>query len=54
MDDTNLFASGNNINTLCEQINDELSKINKWVNIYKLSLNLSKTSFIIFSKKEYK
>ena len=50
-DDTNLFASGNNINTLCEQINDELSKINKWFSINKLSLNLSKTNFIIFSKK---
>ena len=53
-DDTNLFASGNNINTLCEQINDELSKINKWFNINKLSLNLSKTNFIIFSKKKNK
>ena len=44
-DDTNIFAFGDNINDLCSRINHELSKINIWFKLYKLSLNLTKTNF---------
>ena len=50
-DDTNLFASGNNMHDLCERINQELIKVNIWFKINKLSLNLSKTNFILFTKR---
>ena len=48
-DDTNLFISGNNVEYLCKQINNELAKINLWFKLNKLSLNISKTNFMIFS-----
>ena len=38
-DDTNLFCSDNNIRTLFETANQELSKINDWFLANKLSLN---------------
>ena len=50
-DDTNLFASGTDIKQLCVEINKELSKINVWFNVNKLSLNISKTNFILFKNK---
>ena len=48
-DDTNLFRSGTDIELLCESINNELIKINSWFKSNKLSLNISKTNFIVFT-----
>ena len=50
-DDTNLFASGTDLKQLCDVINEELIKINAWFRVNKLSLNVSKTNFMIFSNK---
>ena len=50
-DDTNFFASGDNIANLCENINRELLKINDWFKINKLSLNFSKTNFMVFTNR---
>ena len=50
-DDTNLFASGNNIKSLCSMISGELEKLNTWFCVNKLSLNLTKTSFMVFTNK---
>ena len=33
-------------------MNDELSKINKWIQVNKLSLNLSKTNFMLFKGRK--
>ena len=54
-DDTNLFLSGKNINELISIVNNELEKISDWFKANQLSLNISKTNFIIFcnSKKKY-
>ena len=53
-DDTNLFFSGKNINDLIQTVNTELEKIVMWLNVNKLSLNVKKTYYIIFStKKKY-
>jgi hypothetical protein len=54
-DDTNLFLSGKNIDELFNIINFELDKISDWFKANQLSLNISKTNFIIFcnSKKKY-
>ena len=42
-DDTNLFCSDNNIRTLFETANQELSQINDWFLANKLSLSVEKT-----------
>ena len=56
-DDTTLFTTincfENNENTN-QYINDELSKINEWLIVKKLSLNASKTKFMVFSMPQKK
>ena len=51
-DDTNIFASDYDIVVLCMNINNELIKLNMWFEINKLSLNVSKTDYIILSKNK--
>ena len=48
-DDTNLFMSGNNLDELIDSMNVELVKITDWINCNKLSLNVSKTKYIVFN-----
>ena len=50
-DDTNLFISGNNTEALCKTINDGLSSIQQWLCSNKLSLNVMKTHYMIFTSK---
>lgn len=49
-DDTNVFISGKNIDILVKTLNAELSKLVTWLHVNKLSLNVKKTHFIIFSQ----
>ena len=51
-DDTNIFCSGKDIQTLCKTISRELDKLNIWFAVNKLSLNVSKTNFILFGNKK--
>jgi len=53
-DDTNLFISHKNFDTLISTINDELCKLNQWFKSNKLSLNIDKTNFIIFTGRNKK
>ena len=48
-DDTNIFASGKDLVQLQNNINSELCNLVKWFKVNKLSLNISKTNFIVFS-----
>jgi hypothetical protein len=50
-DDTNLFYSGNNIKNMCDVVSKELMHLNQWFIVNKLSLNVSKTNFMIFSNR---
>ena len=50
-DDTNIFCSDDDLTKLETKINQELSKLNDWFAINKLSLNVSKTNYMIFSNK---
>ena len=43
-DDTNFFCSGKSVNQLCNIVCGELSKLNKWFAVNKLSLNVEKTN----------
>ena len=51
-DDTNLFRSSDNLQQLCREVSVELNKLNVWFKVNKLSLNVDKTNFIIFSGKK--
>ena len=50
-DDTNLFLSHQNINTLFKIFNEELKKIGDWFKANILSLNNKQTKYILFHKK---
>ena len=50
-DDTNIFFSHSTIKTLFETANRELELINEWLKANKLSLNITKTKYILFCKK---
>ena len=51
-DDTNLFKTGNDLNKMQEELNCELSKISQWLKVNKLSLNIGKTHFVVFTNKK--
>ena len=53
-DDTNLFYSNNDIETLFSAVNMELEKISEWFKANKLSLNVKKTNYTLFHKSSSK
>ena len=50
-DDTTLYISGDNLQTLCQLVNEELVKVSRWLVANRLSLNTEKTKFILFIHK---
>ena len=50
-DDTTVFIRGDNLDSLYDTMNNELKKIDSWLCSNKLSLNISKTSFMVHSNK---
>ncbi len=48
-DDTTVFISGPNLNELNNTMNSELNKLFVWLNENKLSLNVDKTKYMVFS-----
>ena len=51
-DDTSLYCSGGNLEQLLVTVEKELKTLKKWFDINKLSLNVSKTKFIIFGNRK--
>ena len=49
-DDTNIFLSGKNLDEICNVMTSELKKLDTWFKVNKLSLNVSKTNYMIFGK----
>ena len=47
-DDTNIYFESDNLLKAEKIVNEELKKLNLWLNLNRLSLNVSKTNFIIF------
>ena len=45
---THLFADDSNLFTLTKVLNQELIKVNNWLSVNKLSLNIEKSNFVIF------
>ena len=48
-DDTNMFYSGKYLNTVFDILNIESAKLSNWFKVNKLSLNVKKTTYIIFN-----
>ena len=46
-DDTNLYYEDVSLISLEQEINKELKKLNLWLNVNRLSLNIAKTNFVI-------
>ena len=53
-DDTNVFASSGDLRTLENLINVELVKVKNWCHANKLSLNMSKTNFMLIKSPRKK
>ena len=51
-DDTNLFLSHHDIETLIRIMNEELEKVALWLTANKLSLNVNKTHLMIFKTRK--
>ena len=53
-DDTSLIYSCSNVDTAINILNDELVKISTWMQINKLSINVRKSKYIVFSSRQKK
>ena len=49
-DDTNLFRGGKNIDDIPNEISHDLDSISEWLKSNKLSLNIKKPHFIVFTR----
>ena len=52
-DDTSIFFTHKNIPFINRTLNKELENVYQWLRCNKLIINMSKTSFMIFSKMNY-
>ena len=52
-DDTNTFNKNTSLNQLFTITNSELTKLSVWFKANKLSLNISKTNYMLFSNRKY-
>ena len=50
-DDTGFLKSSNNLETLFQKANHEISKASYWFQANKLTLNVSKTKYIVLRNK---
>ena len=51
-DDTNIFVSGDDVTEISETLSKQLDKLNSWFAVNKLSLNVSRTNYMIFGNKK--
>ena len=50
-DDTNMFFTGRYLQTMTKVIHEELINVHEWLHCNKLSLNVLKTHYIIFTSR---
>ena len=48
-DDTHMFVTGKNTTDMCVKMNNDLQEIYEWLRCNKLSLNILKTHYMIFT-----
>ena len=51
-DDTTVFSSDSDINNVHASVNRELVRVDNWLKTNRLSLNVSKTSYMIISNQK--
>ena len=51
-DDTNIFLPGDDVKEISKTLSKQLHKLNSWFAVNKLSLNVSKTKYMIFGNKK--
>ena len=51
-DDTSIYLKDKNLSALYDVMNEELVKVSNWLTANKLSLNVSKTTYILFKGKK--
>ena len=51
-DNSKLFLEGNNFNAIQSRLNEELENISTWLKVNRLSLNIGKAQFMIFTRNE--
>ena len=51
VDDATVIYSAEDIETLCDDLNEELTNISEWMQSNKLSHNVSKSEFLIMGHK---
>jgi len=51
-DDTTVFHFHENLDRLTEEVNSGLAQLNDWFSVNRLSLNVSKTSYMLFTDKK--
>ena len=47
-DDTNVFISNSNLTTMYQRENEYLNSIYNWLGVNKLSINFTKTKYVLF------
>ena len=50
-DDSNVFISGKDVEVMCEKLNNDMENIRQWLCCNKLSLNVSKTHYMVFTPR---
>ena len=53
-DDSNLFCCDRSLINIESKINNQLNFVNEWLSIDKLSLNVDKSNYVIFSPSQKK
>ena len=51
-DDTNLSFAGNNVLDIEQNLNQDLENVNEWLIVTKLTLNQSKTEFMLIGSRQ--
>ena len=49
--DNDIFIIGEDMNVICNQLNEDLRKIQEWLQCNELSLNIRKTNYIVFTPR---
>ena len=52
-DDTVIYMTGNDLKQLCEEVCDELKKVDNWLQANRLSLNIDKTCYMIHTHRPF-
>ena len=53
-DDTSIFVKGSSLLSISEIMNNGMKQVNEWLKNNRLSLNISKTNYMIMSGKDNK